>query len=87
MKSTKSLPRTEADLSLEGHIRYLLALSLCVDSVADSDPLAMHASLDVVEAIIICERDLEIPEISDDKLLKCETIGALVGVIRGCQAA
>lgn len=81
MKSTKHAPQTAAEPTPEDRIRQIIALSLCESEVRDNDPLERWTSLDVVEAIVVVERDLGIPEIDDGLLIKCLTIGALVGVI------
>lgn len=82
MKSTKHAPSTAAELTPEGHIREIIAFSLGEGSVSDSDLLDRWTSLDCVEAIVCCERDLKIPEIEDEKLLKCMTIGDLVRAVQ-----
>ncbi len=81
MKSTKTAPKTGPDLSPEGKVRQMIALSLCVESVYDADSLDRWPSLDLVEAVVICERALGLGEIDDDKLLACKTIGDLVDII------
>lgn len=78
MKSTKQAPSTAPDLTPEARIRQILALSLHEESVKDADSLTLWSSLDCVEAVIACERQLGIPEIDDDLLLKCKTIGDIV---------
>lgn len=83
MKSIKTAAVIDPiDLSPEARIRHILAFSLGEVSVSDSDPLEKWSSLDCVEAIVCCERDLEIPEINDDLLLKCKMIGDIVKLCR-----
>ena len=88
MKSSRT-PAAILDPSLspQDRIRTLLAFSLCVDSVQDTDPLTLWSSLDLTEAVIVCERDLKIPEIEDERLLKCLTIEDLTEVILGSPQA
>ena len=78
---TKPVAHIAEDATPADRVRTLLAFSLCVDSVRDEDSLDIFPSLDVVEAIVVCERALGIPEIDDERLLKCQTIGRRVGVI------
>ncbi len=83
MKSTRTPPAAiiAEDATPTDRVRSLLAFSLCVDSVNDDDLLALWPSLDLVEAIMICESALKIPEIEDEHLLRCSTIGKLAEVI------
>ncbi len=83
MKSTRTSPVAiiAEDATPSDRVRGLLAFSLCVDSVNDDDLLALWPSLDLVEAIMICESALKIPEIDDGHLLRCSTVGKLIGVI------
>ena len=81
-ESLKLSPITPADLSPQDRIRHILAFSLCMDKVSDSDLLAQWPSLDVTEAVVCCERELKIPEVDDELLLRCLTIGDLVRAIQ-----
>jgi len=70
-----------ADLAPEVRIRQMLAFSLCEENVSDADELSRWSSIDCVEAVIHCERSLGIAEVSEEKLIECATVGALVAMI------
>lgn len=75
MKPDPTLPAT---LTPEESIRAILATALSVDEVRDEDLLDPHASIDVVEGVVRCERHLSITEVDEDRLLRCLTIGDLI---------
>ena len=78
---TKPVALISEDATPTDRVRTLLAFSLCVDHVSDDEPLDKFNSLDLVEAVVVCERTLGLKEIDDERLLKCQTIGRRVGVI------
>ena len=78
--SMKVAPTPAADQTPAGHIRDLIAFSLCEDQVQDTDLLGKWSSLDVVEAVVVCERALGTGEIDDERLIRCRTVGDLVRI-------
>ena len=76
----KVSPTLAADQTPAGHIRDLIAFSLCEDQVQDTDMLSRWSSLDCVEAVIAVERTLGTSEIDDERLIRCRTVGDLVRI-------
>jgi acyl carrier protein len=77
LKASPTLPATTDPAA---RIREILAFSLCENAVADNDLLSKWSSLDVVEAVVACEQALGIPEIDEDRLIRCKTIGDLIRI-------